>query len=131
MKEDYNYSYEHYRVPSGSVDGVPRTWCPFGFGTQWGIEAAALRFSDDYRAEFLIPPDQRSDDGPVYRPGYEPNTHGGKTICKMWLDGKVVVEATAWCSINDVFSYRTGRRIARGRVEKKLQELKEEGHDKN
>ena len=126
MKEDYNYSYEHYRVPAACVDNIPRSWCPFGYGTHWGIEASAMRFNDDYRAEFLIPSSLRKENGPSYRPGYEPSIYGGKTVCKAWRDGVLIAEATAWCSIKDVFSYSVGRAIAAGRLEKILQELREE-----
>lgn len=110
-------TYEHYRVPERCAPLIPKAK-----HTQAAIDDLCERYDEAYRAEFRVPVEYREDNGPIYRPGTAPHTHGGKTVCRVY-DGEVIVATgTAWCSINDPFSYRVGRAIARGRALKVLEE---------
>ena len=45
---------------------------------------------------------------------------GGETIAQILVDGSVISEGEAYCSITDNYCRRTGALIALGRAEKKL-----------
>ena len=109
-------TYEHYRVPERYAPLIPRAK-----HTQAAIDDMCERYDDAYRAEFQVPPEYRKPDGPMYRDGFAPHTHGGKTVCKVWNEKEIVAIGTAWCSINDPFSYHIGREIARGRAMKAVE----------
>lgn len=52
--------------------------------------------------------------------GWKPAGHGGKTICRIRCDGKIIATGEAVCSMSDNFCYRTGRDLAFLRAYEKL-----------
>ena len=120
--EDLKFVYEHYRVPRSTVRNFPVN------DIKAYIDHAAQRYDDDYRRRYLIPASLRDAGAPAYLHGREPATRGGKTVCKVlrwdaeedcWT---LVARGVARCSLKDQFNYEIGRRIAKGRALKQMEE---------
>lgn len=83
-----------------------------------------------YFAEFIseIPKPRKPDQDMLLRydrsdPAFTPMTRGGLVEVECNDNPDMPVIATAACSLKDNFCYRTGRRIAAGRLDKRLAEL--------
>lgn len=91
---------EHYRVP----EIVGRLLRKGGILTGMPVDRQLLRYRRN---------------GDESRP-FTPHPHGGKTVVTYVMEDGTELRAESVCSLSDNFSYKVGRTIAIGRLDKRL-----------
>jgi len=112
LPEGYRLRYKYYRPPADGGGGLPLTRGGKDPSGKLAVQAWLGRWAgyDQYQKGLS---------------GWRPGSHGGLVICTIYNnDGVGVCCGKATCHTEDVFCYRIGRDIAKGRALKKLAERK-------